>query len=119
MMKAQARIAAASAGQSDFCTSHTASGKVAAPAIEPIEICRVHATTPTNTMTSAAIAHGVRHRNAPTKLATALPPRNRRNTGYACPAITVIAAALIRSVQPQTRSEEQTSELQSRFGTSY
>src|ERR1051326_3633699 len=85
MMKAQARIAAASAGQSDFCTSHTASGKVAAPAIEPIEICRVHATTPTNTMTSAAIAHGVRHRNAPTKLATALPPANPQKSGVRVP----------------------------------
>ena len=51
------------------------------PTIEPIEMWRVQATTATNTTSTAASASGVRHRNAPTKLATALPPWNFRNTG--------------------------------------
>src|SRR6185369_14483989 len=84
----------------DFPTSQTASGKVAAPTIEPIEICRVQTTTATKTTTSAASAHGVRQRNAPTKLATAFPPLNLRNTGKACPAITASAATLIHNGSP-------------------
>ena len=41
-----------------FATSQTASGKVAAPTIEPIEMCRVATTTTTNTTVSTARAHG-------------------------------------------------------------
>src|SRR5579885_3006964 len=100
MMNAPPRTEAAATGHGACWISHTASGNTAAPTIDPIEMWRVDATTATNTTTIAATASGARHRNAPRKLATALPPRNFRNTGYACPAITANAAALIQ------RSEE-------------
>src|SRR4051794_41351613 len=96
-MKADATIAAITTGGSDFRISQTASGNTVAPTIEPIEIWRVQATVTTKTGSTAATAPGVRHRKAPTKLATAFPPWNLRNTGYACPAITAKAAALIQN----------------------
>src|SRR5438105_339416 len=95
MIKAPATIAATSIGKGGCKSNQTPSGKVAAPTIEPMEIWRVQATVTTNTTATAATAHGVRHKKAPTKLATALPPWNLRNTGKACPDITVSAATLI------------------------
>src|ERR1035438_2535576 len=65
--------------------SHTASGKVAAPTIDPIEMCLVHATTTVNTTSTAPSATGVRQRKAPTKLATALPPLKLQNPGVGAP----------------------------------
>src|SRR4051812_45352224 len=76
---------AAIAGSGSLVTSQTASGNVAAPTMEPIEICFVQPTTTTKIKVSAARAQGVRHRNAPTKLATAFPPLNPRKTGNAIP----------------------------------
>src|ERR1039457_813970 len=95
MTNAPATAAAITAGHGARITSQTDSGRVAAPTMEPMEICRVQITTTTNIIVSAATAHGVRHKKAPTKLATALPPRNPKNTGYAWPAMTASAAALI------------------------
>src|ERR1039457_2338121 len=110
MTNAPATAEAITAGPGACVTSQTDNGRVAAPTMEPMEICRVQITTTTNIILSTATAHGVRHRKAPTKLATALPPRNPRNTGYAWPAMTASAAALIHSA---SRSEEHTSDLQS------
>src|ERR1035438_751168 len=77
--------------------THPASGGLPAATTEPMEMCRVAATTITNNTSVAASGTGVKYKNAPTKLATALPPWNLRKTGYACPAITASAAALIHS----------------------
>src|SRR5580658_5321224 len=99
-MNAPASTAVGKTGYWGCCTIHTANGNVAAALMEPSEIWRDHATTPAKTTSTQTIASGVRHKNAPIKLATALPPRNRRNTGYACPAITASAAADIHIALP-------------------
>src|SRR5436309_915890 len=99
-MNADAITDAAITAQSGFRSSHTPRGKTTAPMIEPMEMCFVQATVATKTGTTARIAQGVRYRNAPTKVATALPPLNFRNTGYACPAMTARAAAAIQHGQP-------------------
>ena len=73
-MNAPARIAAVTTDTEGCRISQTASGNVAAATIEPMEMWRVQTTDPTNTTSTAASGSGVRQRNAPTKLATALPP---------------------------------------------
>ena len=42
---------------------------------------RVQAAMTTKTISTAVSGSGVRHSQAPTNAAMALPPRNRRNTG--------------------------------------
>src|SRR5208283_3977663 len=99
-MNAALSSAATSTGQISPEIIQTASGNAAAATIEPSEMYRDHATTATNTTSTAAKASGVKHKNAPTKLATALPPRNDRKTVYAWPSITTTAAAAIQRTSP-------------------
>src|ERR1051326_925239 len=80
-MKAPATMAATTSTVGGCRISQTASGNVPAPMMEPSEIWRVTATTMTNRTATASSGIGVRYRNAPVKLATALPPLNFRNTG--------------------------------------
>src|SRR5947208_2123906 len=96
-------IAATVTGRGGWEIIHTASGNAPAPVIEPTEMWRVQATITMNTTRVASSGSGVRQRYAPVKLATALPPLQPMNIGYACPAITAKAAADIHSALPSVR----------------
>src|SRR5436189_5538654 len=109
MIRAPLRIAATVIGSGGCEISQTARGNTVAPTIDPAEMWRVQATITRKTIAVANRGMGARHRYAPVKLATALPPFPPRKSGKAWPAITATAAADIHNgLDPVSRPASQT-----------